>query len=331
MFSNDLVSHFSEQQLALASAFFRYSMLKLSEAHENKTRFVHYTSAENALRIIRSNEVTLRNARLMNDFSEGHHGLSLVQQLFATENEHSRRFRNLLDSIHIGLPDVINRYFELYGKTRFTETFMLSLSEHGNEEINEDIYGRLSIWRAYGGDTNVAFVVNSAPFVRASNALNAYTSPVLYADAQSFPVHFSSFLDNIEERKAELSQIPIDEVAKGAAYAMHVATLSTKHPAFAEEREWRIIYSPGIERSNHVAPEIISIGGIPQRVHKIRLEDIPSEGLHGMSIENLLDRLLIGPTAYSWPIADAFVEELFRAGVRNPSEKIWDTRIPLRK
>ena len=41
-------------------------------------RLVHYTSVENAYRIITGRQVWLRNASMMNDFSEIEHGISCL-------------------------------------------------------------------------------------------------------------------------------------------------------------------------------------------------------------------------------------------------------------
>ncbi len=42
------------------------------------TSFAHYTTAEAAMKIIRSGEIWLRNVRVMNDYSEVVYGLDLM-------------------------------------------------------------------------------------------------------------------------------------------------------------------------------------------------------------------------------------------------------------
>lgn len=44
--------------------------------------FVHYTSAENGINIIKNKEIWLRNVRCMNDFSEVEHGMSVLQSYY---------------------------------------------------------------------------------------------------------------------------------------------------------------------------------------------------------------------------------------------------------
>ncbi|PHS26931.1 MAG: hypothetical protein COA84_05615 [Robiginitomaculum sp.] len=45
---------------------------------KNKTRFVYYTSAETAMKVLRNQELWFRNATVMNDFSEISYGLGLI-------------------------------------------------------------------------------------------------------------------------------------------------------------------------------------------------------------------------------------------------------------
>ena len=63
-----------DDQMELAELSTLYAMSKLEAAKENDVKFVHYTSAFAATQIIQNEEVWLRNALVMNDFSEVQHG-----------------------------------------------------------------------------------------------------------------------------------------------------------------------------------------------------------------------------------------------------------------
>jgi hypothetical protein len=41
-------------------------------------------------------------------------------------------------------------------------------------------------------------------------------------------------------------------------------SVSLKHPGFYEEREWRIIYFPEMERSSVIEEAVASVRGVPQ-------------------------------------------------------------------
>ena len=49
---------------------------------EERLKFVHYTTAENALNILRSRCVYMRNTTCMTDYSEFQHGLGLLLEVF---------------------------------------------------------------------------------------------------------------------------------------------------------------------------------------------------------------------------------------------------------
>ena len=113
--------------------------------------------------------------------------------------------------------------------------------------------------------------------------------------------------------------------------ALNVAAISTKHPGFAEENEWRVIYAPWLNSSESVESQIVEIGGLPQRVQKIRLYDQPEVGLTGIAPRDLLKRVIIGPTEHPYVLFDAFVEELSQAEVEDPDSKVIVSDIPIRR
>lgn len=302
---------------------------RFDEAKLHGRSFVHYTSASNAMRILKDEAVTLRSTPFMNDFSEIRYGENLVRN--SVFQQSSFRFQSVLEGIRIGLAQLVIRYFEEYGRFRAFETYMLCISEHGSDIVDEDDFGRLSIWRAYGGDTNVALVMNSAPFLQESDALRAYSYPVHYKDQAQFSQLIDEWLTGLEAVQNDVSELPIEELARVLAYFLHVLTISTKHPGFAEEREWRIVYEPNIQKSQHMKEDYIEIHGIPQRVFKFGLKNIPDEQFTGVEPNEILERLIIGPSSYPWPMREAFVEQMTRAKIESASEKVWVSDIPIRR
>lgn len=113
--------------------------------------------------------------------------------------------------------------------------------------------------------------------------------------------------------------------------AFRAAMLCTKHPGFAEEREWRIIYSPTYARSERIGTEIVSVGGSPQPVCKLPLKNVPEEDLIGAEIPELVERIIIGPSKYPGVIAEVFFELLKAADVPDAGKRIAISHIPLRK
>src|SRR5262245_50818927 len=58
-------------------------------------RFVHYTSAENGLRILQSSELWMRNTVCMTDYSEVRHGHALLHEFFQRQVHRDRLFAAL--------------------------------------------------------------------------------------------------------------------------------------------------------------------------------------------------------------------------------------------
>jgi hypothetical protein len=321
-------------QMIVRKTFFPYGTRKMEDVRKNNTRFVHYTSAENALNIIDGKQVWLRNTNLMNDYREVLHGDRCLLDSW-NDDAVGGRLKSALNQVSAGLS---NRVLQMYvdgERTRSLETYMIAVSEHGNESSREDLYGRLSMWRAYGGNTNVAFVFKNDPFLSESNALNAFTSPVLYADSASFKPNFLQVVEQVE-RNIDMLHIAGEDIASHFMLsAMHFAALSTKHPGFAEEREWRVIYTPELSltrsRSSRLESKIVSLGGVPQRVFALKLENIPEEGFLGATLPEILVEVIIGPTQFPWPIYDALVEKLQNAGIADAAERVRVSNIPLRR
>jgi hypothetical protein len=111
---------------------------------------------------------------------------------------------------------------------------------------------------------------------------------------------------------------------------LRFAALCTKHPGFAEEKEWRVVYCPALEQSPYLMKDIAIVRGVPQPIYKIPFKDIPEAGFAG-AIPAMLSRIIIGPTQYPLALAEAFVELLAEAGVTEPDTKVRVSDIPLRR
>jgi hypothetical protein len=110
-------------------------------------RFVHYTSAEAALRIIKTKRLWMRNTNCMADYREVQHGFDVLNTFFQDE-ANQKVFTDTLDACASGaVSEAINLFEQAAGDIRFN-TYISSLSEHDH---TEDFHGRLSMWRAFGG------------------------------------------------------------------------------------------------------------------------------------------------------------------------------------
>lgn len=313
-------------EAVLKETFFSETVARQNSTKERDVRFAHYTSAEVAMSIIQNKSVWMRNAITMNDFSEISYGKNAVFN--AWKSPGGEKLRAALEGVHEGVVTEIETLFNSWQGDLETKTYLTSLSEHDGDEDN---FGRLSMWRAYGGRNGVALILNRTPFEAESNELKAYTTPVFYGDQHSVEAQFDRMANDILQHTQTIQSLPMADVMNWMFVALRFVVLGTKHPAFSEEREWRVIYSPSLDVSPVIEAFIHSVRGVPQIVQQIPLKNDPENGLHGAAIPELLDRLIIGPTEDPVAIRDAFMVLLEEAGVANPLERIWMSGIPLRQ
>ena len=207
------------------------------------------------------------------------------------------------------------------------DTYITCMSEH---LAAEDHHGRLSMWRAYGGKTGVALVLNGAVMFSKSNALNVFSSPVAYLNPQAFAAYLEKIAMNMEIEVDYIKNLGQEAVKQIVFNMLRFAVLCTKHPGFHEEREWRVVASPKMHPTDHAALGVEVIRGTPQAVLKLDLQNHPDKGLVGLAIPELLDRIIIGPCEFPQVISSAFQKLLAETGVPEPEKKIIVSDIPLR-
>jgi hypothetical protein len=292
-------------------------------------RFVHYTSAEAALNIIKSKRLWMRNAMSMSDYSEVHHGLDMLRGFFG-QKENLEEFTKTLDSCIPGAAAEAIAAFNSWLSNIQLQTYIASLSEHDDEE---DLHGRLSMWRAFGGTTaRVAIVINipwSAPGV---GILNLLFSPVTYATLEDAHQTVRDVIASIKANHEFLQSVDRTLVVGNVFNMLLAGATCIKHEGFKEEREWRAIYSPHRNPSAFMETATEIVGGIPQVVHKIPLDGGKSASLADLEFSRIFDRLIIGPTQYAGPMFDAFSQALTKAGiVPTPGKQlVFPSQIPIR-
>lgn len=290
-------------------------------------RFVYYTDAETAVKIIENKEVWLRNALVMNDYTEIGYGLEGIRNALFAEGDASGVFaavEGIVGSIRERLES------ELRGTDLFWRitTYLACLSRHKDKE---DTTGRLSMWRAYGG---VAFVINGAPFIAQSSGQGApFSEPVLYLDRSGFAPRLSGVARKLRDYAPDLKanrEINLESMVNAFARLAYSVAIRAKHPGFSEEKEWRVVFRPPPTPHPHMVPRRVAINGVAQTVWALKLVNDPANGLAGADLPSLLERIIIGPTAQPLISRDAFVQLLRAAEVPDANEKVVMSDIPLR-
>ena len=107
--------------------------------------------------------------------------------------------------------------------------------------------------------------------------------------------------------------------------------LTTKHPAFREEEEWRIIYGPSIDARPELPGRIVCLDGVVQKVHFIPMQNVPALGVKGAELGEILQRVIIGPTDNPELVKDAFVSLLRNAQFQDAETRVITSDVPLRR
>lgn len=90
-----------EAAVAFAGLAFPYEDRRRQEVFNNGLKMAHYTTAENAALILKNKTLWLRNAQLMNDFSEVAYGSTCLANALRMGVGH--QLQTSLDTAHPGL------------------------------------------------------------------------------------------------------------------------------------------------------------------------------------------------------------------------------------
>jgi hypothetical protein len=104
---------------------------KRKALRDSERKLVHYTSAENALRILSEKSILLRSTVCMNDYSEVRHGHELVHKCFSDDDDFLRK--QLVMACDETYPGAAVEAFKLYDahfRQNVYRTYIACLSEH---------------------------------------------------------------------------------------------------------------------------------------------------------------------------------------------------------
>ncbi|MBO4221921.1 DUF2971 domain-containing protein [Bradyrhizobium neotropicale] len=311
----------------LNGILFPYADRRRKEMIARKGRFVHYTSAENALNIIRHRCLWMRNTVCMSDYREVLHGLDALRRFFGRDANRAA-FTDALNECFQGVADEAITQFDQSLQANHLGTYIASISEHDDRE---DAHGRLSMWRAFGNSTaRVAMVIKLDLALGKNAKLGAELSPVAYFTEQEFADEVNAVIANIRNNREFLQSIGRPWLLTTVRLMLISAMVGLKHEGFHEEREWRIIHAPWRHTEAHIPSSIETVGGVPQRIFKIPLQNDAEARLTGLDPNELLDRIIIGPTQYPFAMYEAFATALTEVGVVDAAKRIVISQIPVR-
>lgn len=274
---------------------------RVCDVLNHNIRLAHYTTESTLMQIIRNKEIWLRNTSRMNDSMEIKYGVDGLVGAFA-KNGNAMRFRDFLMYVFDGDTSYVDKISNLILERGYIDqyiTYIACLSEHhAQPDDHEDKYGRLSMWRAYGNTSGVSLLFRPSILKLPEGVI--FFSPVEYWEQDEITRAVTDKIEFLHSYKTEVREyIRQNSDNKNKFFYLMIrmllfAIISIKHPSFAEEREWRLIYHPtASEDLSHadgvVAKDVVNIRGSIEEIYKIRL----SVGIY--KLNKLLDSIMIGP------------------------------------
>lgn len=295
---------------------------------DQTARFVHYTSAEAALRIIEKKRIWMRNVTCMSDYSEVQHGFRILDGVFLSNRFHRSAFNEALDACAPGAAEEAIALFKSWWADISLNSYITCLSEHDDKE---DKNGRLSMWRAFGEHlVGIAIVLKVSSSLLNAGVFNLVVSPVAYLPKEDVEREFKRVLANITGECAFLKSVSRQRIIASVFNMLVAGVTCLKHDGFREEREWRLVYAPNRWSSPLIESSTEVVRGIPQIVHKIPFDASVTGVPNFLDFSSIFDRLIIGPSQYPWSMAQAFKTALGKAGVSEARSLVVFSEIPIR-
>lgn len=310
----------------LEEAFFSYNQKAIDDLRSNsKSDFVHYTSAEVAHNILSNQKVWLRNVSCMNDFQEIYHGQKLLKEAFHKNDKLLlKKLTSILSDIDsknkLEWEKVIEETLNYSHFWERSHAYIFCLSEHQTSEIN---HGRLSMWRAYGGQNSTAIVLDSKKILD-MQIEGIFITKVVYGDSNTISKLLEAFIKNIKTYAPRLKEINVQRpnlIERYLIRALICAMISIKHEGFIEEKEWRVVHLEG-ELCQYLNPEIKSINGIPQKIYVLDMNDF---------FFSIFKNIIIGPSQFTPILYQTFENDIKqKIKIKTSSDYIKISGIPLR-
>jgi hypothetical protein len=255
------------------------------------------------------------------------HGFDIFNRYFL-DAARRKAFVAAFDAVAPGAADDAFTAFNNWWQDLRLNTYIACVSEH---QDSEDVHGRLSMWRAFGGAATRVGIVLRFPFVSISAVSLALNfSPVAYLPESGAHGVIDQVIANVRANRDYLRALKREVLVQLVFQMFASGIVCLKHEGFHEEREWRAIYTPKRWSSPLMESSVEVVAGVPQAVYKIPLDGLASPLIADLDFAQVFDRLIVGPTPYPWPIYGAFVEVLKASGVPKAEERVCVSNIPIR-
>ncbi|WP_375069162.1 DUF2971 domain-containing protein [Stenotrophomonas lactitubi] len=306
-----------------------WSDLKEDEQFPSKRPLLaHYTSLSTMESIFRGEEIWMSHPFLMNDDEELRWGIVEGVKRIRTNESLASTFGSA--SNYAAFLEAVEGAMDKEGSTNALDTYVACFCQHEKGDTD----GLLSMWRAYGADGGgVAIVFDTSALVEDEES-PLIIAPVSYATTKERYAWMDWALSICSKAITgfgpSANDVSVGQIAYAYFQRLRYFALFTKHAAFREENEWRVVYFPDRDEKHRYSALLsyaITQKGIQPKL-KLRL------GANAVGAPLLLEKavhsILLGPTAGSLLSEHALKRMLCTLGKPALAQKVDLSSTPYR-
>lgn len=296
--------------------------------NEQRPLLAHYSSIHSLERIINTEEIWLSNPLFMNDTEEIRFGFNAAREEFLVSDV-VRKACGSEERADKAI-ELYLHYFRQFEDNHALDVYVFCLSEHAQNDND----GRLSMWRAYARNGNGAAIVFDTKSLEYMEGSPLAIAKVDYKSPEERRAWITrtieQWADLLVSAKVETERLYLPVFYLFQVFAIYA--LTTKHHGFAEEQEWRVIYTPERDEDGLLKQRfsyVVTERGIEP---KLKLPLIPMQGVTGdaLSLKAITDRVILGPSIASPLARNSFIQMLQRQGKSWLADKVHSSTIPFR-
>jgi Protein of unknown function (DUF2971) len=308
-----------------------FTNLASMPADSRPRHLAHYTSISVLEKIVQNNEIWFSHPLFMNDHEEMlfgiREGVRILREASGSTFSDMAGGDDNFNKLRQQYTEFIRRFEAEVSK----DVYVFCLSEY--DDVKQP-HGRLSMWRGYGANGNGVALVFNTSFLTPDEGSPLLICKVRYGSAEEradwIKESFNKCLSLLHT-----CDIHSQHIWATAWYMFRLTlyhSLSSKHPGFDEEHEWRIVYFGDLDSHNLLRDRrsYLIRGNTIEPKLKFPIEPLKLEPAQGWSFDNVLDRIVLGPTHTS-SLALFSVERMLEClGKPEFAKKLRVSQIPYR-
>lgn len=292
----------------------------------------HYTSLSVLEKIVMNNEIWFSHPSSMNDNQEMRFGIREGIRVMQDTGADSSLVE--LAGGRGNFESILNHYIEfirIFDLEVSTDVYVFCLSVFDLEKWPD---GRLSMRRGYGANGNGVALVFNTSFLTAQVGSPLLIAKVQYVSDEErtglIRASFTKCLNVLKQHGADA--ITMKETARNMFRMTLYHALSSKHPGFGEEEEWRIVYFSDLDVHDLLKDRrgYLVRGDTVEPKLKFPVEPLKLEPRQDWTFDSILERIVLGPT-HSSAFAQSSARRMLQCLEPKFTSKLWVSGIPYRR